>query len=307
MAGRCSGPRPRKRGRSCSMSRARTCCISIKPHRGPQRRASRALARARDPRPRSVPLGRLLRAAAPRAGRRPISSSPPPSRRQDASIYGWTPERFIREGLLRFCFTDADDRGTQVGFVEQVVRAQLARHAYPLENEPGAVVICDDPHSRSKTFERIVSRRPVEQAAGDGQVVRNFYDLLDVLETRVDLDGPYHWSGNTQQRDRDGVPAAADGARAAARAPDSRRGRIGGAATCSHCRRHPRPARVRAAVRGRLAGLTRVRGEAGHRPAAAAVRDARRAQQVRAPRGSRPAARSCSSTSPSAAARSACC
>jgi DNA helicase HerA-like ATPase len=119
--------------------------------------------------------------------------------RQDAAIYGWTPERFIRQGLLRFCFTDADDRGTQVGFVEQVVRAELARHAYPLENEPGAVVICDEPHSRSKTFERIVSRRPVEKSAGDGQVVRNFYDLLDVLETRIDLDGPYQWSGNTQQ------------------------------------------------------------------------------------------------------------
>ena len=29
--------------------------------------------------------------------------------------------------------------------------------------------------------------------------MRNFYDLLDVLETRVDLDGPYQWSGNTQQ------------------------------------------------------------------------------------------------------------
>ena len=61
------------------------------------------------------------------------------------------------------------------------------------------MVICDEPHSRSKTFERIVSRRPGEKSAGDGQVVRNFYDLLDVLETRIDLDGPYQWSGNTQQ------------------------------------------------------------------------------------------------------------
>lgn len=118
--------------------------------------------------------------------------------RQDATIYGWTPDRFIRDGLLRFCFTDADDRGTQVGFVEQVVRAELARHAYPLENEPGAVVISAEPHSSSKTFERIVSRRPPTKPAGDGQVVRNFYDLLDVLESRVNPDGPYQWSGNTQ-------------------------------------------------------------------------------------------------------------
>jgi len=119
--------------------------------------------------------------------------------RQDAAIYGWTPERFVRQGLLRFCFTEADDRGTQVGFVEQVVRAELARHAYPLENEPGAVVICDDPHSASRTFERVVSHRPQAKSAGDGQVVRNFYDLIDVLEIRVDPDGPYQWSGNTQQ------------------------------------------------------------------------------------------------------------
>jgi hypothetical protein len=119
--------------------------------------------------------------------------------RQDAAIYGWTPEVLIRQGLLRFCFTEADDRGTQVGFIEQVVRVELARHAYPLENEPGAVVICEEPHSASKTFERIVSRRPESKAAGDGEVVRDFYDLLDVLEARIDPDGPYKWSGNTQQ------------------------------------------------------------------------------------------------------------
>jgi DNA helicase HerA-like ATPase len=100
---------------------------------------------------------------------------------------------------LRFCFAEADDRGTQVGFVEQVVRAELARHAYPLENEPGAVVICNDPHSASRTFERVVSHRPQAKSAGDGQVVRNFFDLIDVLESRVDPDGHYQWSGNTQQ------------------------------------------------------------------------------------------------------------
>ena len=147
----------------------------------------------------SVSFGCVLRAAARQAGRRPISSSQAPSLARTPTIYGWTPERFIREGLLRFCFTDADDRGTQVGFVEQVVRAELARHSYPLENEPGAVVICDDPHSPLEDVRADRLRRPVEKSAGDGQVVRNFYDLLDVLETRIDLDGPYQWSGNTQQ------------------------------------------------------------------------------------------------------------
>ncbi|HMJ37096.1 MAG TPA: ATP-binding protein [Baekduia sp.] len=119
--------------------------------------------------------------------------------RPDATVYGWTPERFIREGLLRFCLTESDDRGTQVGFVEQVVRAELARHAYPLDNESGAVVICDEPHSTSRTFERIVAGRPPAKPAGAGQVVRDFYDLLDVLDVRLDPDGPYNWTGNTQQ------------------------------------------------------------------------------------------------------------
>ena len=117
--------------------------------------------------------------------------------RPDATIYGWTPERFIRDGLLRFCLTDSDDRSTQVGFVEQVVRAELARHAYPLENEPGAVVICIEPHSKSRTFEKIVGSRPVAKPAGAGSAVRDFYDLLDVLDEKLDPNGA-NWTANTQ-------------------------------------------------------------------------------------------------------------
>jgi hypothetical protein len=122
------------------------------------------------------------------------------SRRNDeVSIYGWTPEQFIRSGLLRFCFTEADDRSTQVGFVEQVVRTQLARHAYPLEGELGAVVICGDPHSQSRTFERVVARRPAGRAAGAGTPIRGWHDLLDLLATKLDPDMPdTQWTGATQ-------------------------------------------------------------------------------------------------------------
>jgi hypothetical protein len=168
-----------------------------KPHRGLDQthRAQWGALAIEDPRP----FGSVDFFVPPTPGGEETGQLAPSAQsRQDAAIYGWTPERFIREGLSRFCFTEADDRGTQVGFVEQVVRAELARHAYPLENEPGAVVICDDPHSGSKTFERIVSHRPQPKSAGDGHVVRNFYDLIDVLETRVNPDGPYQWSGNTQ-------------------------------------------------------------------------------------------------------------
>ncbi len=122
------------------------------------------------------------------------------SRRSDeVSIYGWTPEAFIRQGLLRFCFTESDDRSTQVGFVEQVVRTQLARHAHPLENEEGAVVIVPEAHSASRTFERVVARRPPAKPAGSGIVIRSWYDLLDLLAAKLDPDfGDEHWSGRTQ-------------------------------------------------------------------------------------------------------------
>ena len=122
------------------------------------------------------------------------------SRRSDeVVVYGWTPEAFIRQGLLRFCFTDADDRSTQVGFVEQVVRTQLARHAHPLEGEDGAVVITAAPHSSSRTFERVVARRPPAKSAGAGIPVRNWHDLLDLLADKLDPElGDSAWSGATQ-------------------------------------------------------------------------------------------------------------
>lgn len=117
----------------------------------------------------------------------------------EVSIYGWTPEAFIRHGLLRFCFTESDDRSTQVGFVEQVVRTQLARHAHPLENEPGAVVVAPTPHTDSRTFERVVSRRPPEKPAGAGRPIRSWYDLLDLLADKLDPEtGDHTWTGATQ-------------------------------------------------------------------------------------------------------------
>jgi hypothetical protein len=117
----------------------------------------------------------------------------------EVSVYGWTPEDFVRQGLLRFCFTETDDRSTQVGFVEQVVRTQLARHAHPLENEPGAIVVVDQPHTDSRTFERVVSRRPPAKPAGAGRPVRNWYDLLDLLAEKLDPEGfDGSWHGATQ-------------------------------------------------------------------------------------------------------------
>ena len=60
----------------------------------------------------------------------------------DVEAYGWTPERFIRDQLLQFCFTSEEERATQVGFVEQQVRIQLLRRLRRLAgDDTGAVVI----------------------------------------------------------------------------------------------------------------------------------------------------------------------
>lgn len=61
------------------------------------------------------------------------------SRLEDVRVFGWTPWRFVVEGLLRFCFTDAADMRSQVGFLEERVRGEMLRRAVPVEGHPGAV------------------------------------------------------------------------------------------------------------------------------------------------------------------------
>jgi len=114
--------------------------------------------------------------------------------------YGWTPWEFIRQGLLRFLFTEDDDRRTQVGFVEQQVRLQLARHAVPLEKDSsGAVVLIDTaPDEVPYDFERIVGASRDAVPANVGTVVRDFGDLLSFLENKLIAQQDPDWSGNTQ-------------------------------------------------------------------------------------------------------------
>lgn len=100
--------------------------------------------------------------------------------------YGWTPADFIREGLLRFCFSESDDRQTQVGFIEQRVRLQLARHAYPLAGEPGAVVLADPPAGCSSNFDSVVRQHRPARQPGEGRPIRSFGDLVDYLADILD-------------------------------------------------------------------------------------------------------------------------
>ena len=121
----------------------------------------------------------------------------------DVNAYGWTAEQFIRDQLLQFCFTSDDDRSTQVGFVEQQVRIQLLRRLRRLEGDSaGAVVIADlVPPNTSFNPDRLAERTPDAALAGAGHVMRDFSDLVDLLEGVASGDDEVLidvWFGRTQ-------------------------------------------------------------------------------------------------------------
>ena len=121
----------------------------------------------------------------------------------DVNAYGWTAEQFIRDQLLQFCFTSDDDRSTQVGFVEQQVRIQLLRRLRRLEGDSaGAVVIADlVPPNTSFNPDRLAERTPDAALAGAGHVMRDFSDLVDLLEGVASGDDEVlidAWFGRTQ-------------------------------------------------------------------------------------------------------------
>ncbi len=121
----------------------------------------------------------------------------------DVNPYGWTPEQFVREQLLQFCFTADDERSTQVGFVEQQVRIQLLRRLRRLAGDPtGAVVIAEIvPPNTGFNPDRLAEREPEEVSAGTGHVLRDFGDLIDLLEGIISTDDEglmNEWFGRTQ-------------------------------------------------------------------------------------------------------------
>ena len=121
----------------------------------------------------------------------------------DVHAYGWTPEQFVRDQLLQFCFTSDDERTTQVGFVEQQVRIQLLRRLRRLEGDAtGAVVIAHSvPADTGYNPDRLAGREPEAAPAGAGHLVRDFGDLVDLLEG-VESGGDEalidEWFGRTQ-------------------------------------------------------------------------------------------------------------
>ncbi|MDQ4149043.1 MAG: ATP-binding protein [Actinomycetota bacterium] len=86
------------------------------------------------------------------------------SRTAGISVFSWTPREFVERGLLRFLFAESGDFRNQLTFVEERVRAQLIRHAEPVDGEPGAVRI-------------------------EGVVVRSLGDLIRVIEEHLEPEG----------------------------------------------------------------------------------------------------------------------
>lgn len=138
------------------------------------------------------------RAQGQRAGLVSDATSRPSS---EVTTYGWPPLDFIREGLLRFCFAEEEDASTQVGFIEQRVRVQLARWAWPVIGEPGAVVLCQPDQQTSYVLSRVVGQRRDPRPAGAGVLVRDFDDLIDFLTGRVSQDSDSYdptWTAGVQ-------------------------------------------------------------------------------------------------------------
>ena len=125
----------------------------------------------------------------------------------EVETYGWSPEQFIREQLLQFCFTSEDERSTQVGFVEQQVRIQLLRRLRRLAGGPSGAVVIVERAAAGAGYnpDRLAEREPEEASAGSGHLVRDFGDLYDLLESvaaRDDEREMHEWFGRTQSGTR---------------------------------------------------------------------------------------------------------
>ena len=167
----------------------------------------------RDPRKQWEALGvgepgpfKSVRLYAPRASGATGSAVPAVKSRNTADVeaYGWTPEQFVRQQLLQFCFTSEDERSTQVGFVEQQFRIELLRRLRRLAgDDTGAVVIADTVvPDTGYNPDRLADREPEEAPAGKGQLIRDFGDFVELVEriaSAEDDDVTRQWFGHTQR------------------------------------------------------------------------------------------------------------
>jgi DNA helicase HerA-like ATPase len=97
----------------------------------------------------------------------PNASPDVAARQLDVTSFFWTLAQFCHEELLPFLFAEAEDDRQQYTMVVHNVTAHLKQAN---EVGDGAVEI-------------------------DGQVVRSFDDLVELVEAKVDVDGPDQWAG----------------------------------------------------------------------------------------------------------------
>ena len=110
--------------------------------------------------------------------------------KRETHAYGWSPLAMIREGLLEFVFDDLESG--QLSFVEQVVRTELLRWAYPLAGDTtGQVVLCEPDHTVGRSWEaasramaaKLATRD--DRTAQDGVVIATLDDLVTFVADKV--------------------------------------------------------------------------------------------------------------------------
>jgi DNA helicase HerA-like ATPase len=87
------------------------------------------------------------------------------SRQQGIRGYFWTVRDFVREGMLRFMFTEAGDERSQIADVVSRVESALRREAEDVEGSPATVYVGD--------------------GGGNKVHVKTFKDLCDLIEQRI--------------------------------------------------------------------------------------------------------------------------
>ena len=128
--------------------------------------------------------------------------------RSDTHAYGWSPARFVEVGLLEYVFDDLESG--QLSFIEQVVRLQLLRWAWPLAGDTTGRIVLADPglqpappvpatwESATRHWRTHKARHPL--AAGDGTVVVDDLDDLVAFVADKVTDGTVsydpNWCGN---------------------------------------------------------------------------------------------------------------
>ncbi len=109
--------------------------------------------------------------------------------RAEAHAYGWSPRSFIANGLLEYVFDDLESG--QLSFIEQTVRIQLLRWAYPLAGDTQGRLVLVDPgfigdtvgHTWEGALRSLSRKEPQPRTAG--VVVEDLDELVDFINSKV--------------------------------------------------------------------------------------------------------------------------